>query len=334
MTNNDRLVAWLENTVRQRYTGQVALVCLYGSYINGTEEHGSDVDCYFVPKTEEGLKLARTFLLDGVGYDIFPMGWERLEAIANLQTSQQPLVGDVQVLYADAPNDLARFKRIQQMLKTNLQDIDFRKKVAEQRFLRAFSRLPMEHYTLKESRLSSGGMLMDIAEGLAYERGDYYHRGLKTQFSDLLQLEDLPEGLGETYRTVVQSTTAEALHKTSLALLSKIDCPKSDPQPPAWPDAPNAGQDLAGLYEEISSTFGKIYRCATKNDPILAFLSAVCLQWELPWLDVLSSYDYHDLTTFAQRVRQEEAKLRQRIAQTGGRLKEYPDFEAFLQAQV
>ena len=287
MTNNDRLVAWLENTVRQRYAGQVALVCLYGSYINGTEEQGSDVDCYFVPKTEEGLKLARTFLLDGVGYDIFPMGWERLEAIANLQTSQQPLVGDVQVLYADTPDDLARFKRIQQLLKTNLQDVDFRKKAAEQRFLRAFSRLPMEQYTLKESRLSSGGMLMDIAEGLAYERGDYYHRGLKTQFSDLLQLEDLPEGLAETYRTVVQSTTAEALHKTCLDLLCKIDCPKSDPQPPAWPDAPNAGQDLAGLYEEISSTFGKIYRCATKNDPILAFLSAVCLQWELPWLDVL-----------------------------------------------
>ena len=40
MTNNDRLVAWLENTVRQRYAGQGALVCLYGSYINGSEEQG------------------------------------------------------------------------------------------------------------------------------------------------------------------------------------------------------------------------------------------------------------------------------------------------------
>ena len=94
------------------------------------------------------------------------------------------------------------------------------------------------------------------------------------------------------------------------------------------------GQPLAELYQEIRSTFGKIERCIRKQNGVLAFLSAVCLQWELPWLDVLSSYDYHDLTTFAQRVRQEEAKLRQRIAQTGGRLKEYPDFEAFLQAQV
>ena len=334
MTNNDRLVAWLENTVRQRYTGQVALVCLYGSYINGTEEQGSDVDCYFVPKTEEGLKLARTFLLDGVGYDIFPMGWERLEAIANLQTSQQPLVGDVQVLYADTPEDLARLQAVQKRLQDNLQKEGFRNHVARQRFQRAWSRLPQAHHTLKEARLSAGGLLMDVAEGLAYTRGRYYHRGLKGQFADLLQLEDLPEGLGDAYRAVVQSTTTEALHKTCSALLCKIDCPKAEPQPLVWQDAPDAGPDLAGLYEEISSTFGKIYRCAAKNDPILAFLSAVCLQWELPWLDVLSAYDYHDLTAFAQQVRQEEAKLRQRIAQTGGRLKEYPDFEAFLQAQA
>ena len=68
----DRLVQWLEQTVKRDYAGKVALVCLYGSHINGTANEQSDVDCYFVPKTEAGMTLARTFLLEGVGYDIYP----------------------------------------------------------------------------------------------------------------------------------------------------------------------------------------------------------------------------------------------------------------------
>lgn len=334
MTNNDRLVHWLKETVEQRFAGQVALVCLYGSYINGTANPFSDVDCYFVPKTEAGLKLARTFILDGVGYDIFPMSWQRLEAIANLETSQQPLVGDVWVLYADDPDDLARFKGIKKLLKTNLQDHNFRKKAAAQRFLRATSRLPLEQYTLKESRLSAGGMLMDIAEGLAYERGEYYHRGLKTQFSDLLQLPDLPKDMEQLYLSVLEAQTTAEISQASLTLLEKIGCPYAAPQPVLWPDMPQKGQELAGLYEEVRSTFLKVYHCVEKKEPVLAFLSAVCLQWELTWLDVLSAYDYHDLRPVEVQTLQAENAVRSRIAQTGGILREYKGFEAFLAAQI
>ena len=108
----DQLVDWIGKTVRGHYTGKVALVCLYGSHINGTADERSDVDCYFLPKTEEGVALARTFLLEGVGYDIYPAPWERLERIAALKDSHQPLVGDVQVLYADSPADLEKLEAV------------------------------------------------------------------------------------------------------------------------------------------------------------------------------------------------------------------------------
>jgi len=333
VTNNDRLVNWMESTVRQQYAGKVALVCIYGSYINGTAEPGSDVDCYFVPKTQAGMALARTFILDGVGYDVFSMPWERLEAIARLETSQQPLVGDVQVLYADSPEDLARLQAIQLRLQGNLQDEAFRQNAAQQRFRRACSRLPMEQHTLKESRLSAGGLLMDVAEGFAYGQGTYYHRGLKTQFSDLLQLQEVPKGLEQGYLSVLKGRTTTEIRQACLALLDMVKCPYAAPQPLVWPEVPTEGQSLASLYEEISSTFLKIYRCAEKKDPVLAFLSAVCLQWNVPWLDVLSDYDFVDLELLVEQTRQAEVQLRQRITQTGGKLKEYADFEAFLQAQ-
>lgn len=329
----EQLVRWLENTVRRQYAGQVALVCLYGSYINGTANSLSDVDCYFIPKTEAGRGLARTFLLEGVGFDLYPMTWERMEAIARLELSHQPLVGDVQVLYADAEEDLRRLEAVQRRMRENLSDPIYRERVARGRFFRACSRLPGAGDDLKTARLRSGGLLMDLAEAFAYVRGRYYRYGLKRQFPDLLALNDLPVGLEQRYPAVLQAETAGEIAAACRDLLEICPWPVvQNRQPVEWGAKPQA-KELAGLYEEISSTFHKIYVCARKGDPVLAFLSAVCLQWELPWTDLLSCYRYGDLSILAENAAEVERQLRRELAEANVPLKEYQTFAQFEQAQ-
>ena len=329
----DRLVDWIGKTVRSHYTGKVALVCLYGSHINGTANEHSDVDCYFVPKTEEGMALARTFLLEGVGYDIYPAPWERLEAIARLEQSHQPMVGDVQVLYADSPADLEKLEAVGWQLRDNLADPVFRGRAAKERFARACSRLPQANDDLKTARLKAGGLLMDVAEVFAFGQGEYYHYGLKRQFPDLLALPQLPDGLEEDYLAVLKAKTSAEIACACQRLLEGCPWPvMQNQQPVAWGDRP-AAEQLAGLYEEISSTFLKIYRCAEVGDPVLAFLSAVCLQWELPWTDLLSGYRYDDLDGLAENAREVERQLRRELANENVPLKEYQTFAQFEQAQ-
>jgi len=329
----DRLVGWIEDTVREHYAGKVALVCLYGSHINGTAGETSDVDCYFVPKTPEGNALARTFLLEGVGYDLFPMSWQRLEAIAKLEQSHQPLVGDVRVLYADSPADLERLEAVQRQLLDNLADPVFRQRAAQARFARACSRLPLATDDEKTARLKAGGLLMDVAEVFAFGQGEYYHYGLKRQFPDLLALPQRPDGLEEAYPAVLKAETSAEIACACQRLLESCPWPvMKNQQPVAWGDRPAPAQ-LAGLYEEISSTFLKIYRCAEVGDPVLAFLSAVCLQWELPWTDLLSCYRYDDLGTLAENAREVENQLRRELKQAGVALKEYQTFAEFEQEQ-
>ena len=329
----DRLVSWIEETVRKHYAGKVALVCLYGSHINGTANEKSDVDCYFVPKTQEGRALAQTFLLEGVGYDLFPMSWERLEAIARLEQSHQPLVGDVQVLYADSPEDLHRLGAVHQRLKDNLADETYRSRVAAERFARACSRLPGTEEDLKTARLKAGGMLMDVAEAFAFGQGKYYHYGLKRQFYDLLAMENLPEGLEEGYLAVLKAQTPGDIADACQRLLERCPWPVTqNRQPVDWGEYLSA-QALAVLYEEVSSTFNKIYVCAENANPVLAFLSAVCLQWELSWVDLLSAYDYDDLVPLAENARLVERQIRLQIAEGGVQLHEYQTFAEFEQAQ-
>lgn len=329
----DQLVDWIGKTVRNHYAGKVALVCLYGSHINGTANEHSDVDCYFVPKTEEGMALARTFLLEGVGYDIYPAPWERMERIAALKDSHQPLVGDVQVLYADSPADLEKLEGLRRQLRDNLADPCFRSREAQERFARACSRLPQANDDLKTARLKAGGLLMDVAEVFAFGQGEYYHYGLKRQFPDLLALPQLPDGLEEDYLAVLKAKTSAEIAWACQRLLEGCPWPvMQNQQPVAWGSRPPAGE-LAGIYEEISSTFLKIYRCQQVGDPVLAFLSAVCLQWELPWTDLLSCYRYDHLGTLAENARKVENQLRQELKQAGISLKEYQTFAEFEQEQ-
>ena len=66
-----------------------------------------------------GRKL---FMIAGVGYDIFPIDWERVRNIANLEEGLLPLVGDVKVLYSASEEDLGRFRGLQVQMKDNLAD--------------------------------------------------------------------------------------------------------------------------------------------------------------------------------------------------------------------
>lgn len=107
---NEKVTAWIINKVKTEYADDVSLVLLYGSYINGTANSKSDVDCYYIPKTKRGYNLGIRFIIDDVGYDLFPIPWKKIKRISDLKESQLPLVGDVRVIYRANSNDLERFK--------------------------------------------------------------------------------------------------------------------------------------------------------------------------------------------------------------------------------
>lgn len=134
---NDQLVRWLRERAAGAFAGELSLVVSYGSHWNGTAGPLSDVDCYFVPKTERGQGFGGQFILQGVGYDIFPMSWERLENIARLEESLAPLVGDAQVLYYGDEGDLERFRALERELRQRLQDSAYCREMAGKRFSRA-----------------------------------------------------------------------------------------------------------------------------------------------------------------------------------------------------
>lgn len=349
---NDKVVEWITNKVKIEYADDISLVLIYGSCINGTANSKSDVDCYYIPKTERGYNLEIGFIIDGVGYDLFPISWERVARIADLQECLLPLVGDVQVIYCGDSSDLERFKDIQSKMHSNLANDEYVKDIARKRCEDA-SRMCEQiklSSSLPEVRKIAGHVIMTLADAVAIYNHDYFHFGLKKQYENLdSNFPDIPQNIVTGYKQVVTSLNQNDVINRTVDLLknvcdymqitveSQVDIISNE----VVAEDINASW-LAGLYEEISSTFNKIYVCCEKGNYILAFLSAVCLQRELddakeagsPSYDLLSYFDYRELGKLAERTRMIETDFVELITNSGGNIKSYDNFEQFVQADL
>ena len=342
---NDQVVCWLKERAAGPFAGDLSLVVAYGSHFNGTENEYSDVDCYFIPKTERGREFAADFLLAGVGYDIFPLSWKRLQGIARLEESLIPLVGDGVVLYAGSPEDEHRFQALQEQLGRCLQDRVYCRAISRKRFQEAagyLARLRAQKM-LGSGRVQAGQLLMAAAEAVAFQNGTYFHRGLKRQFQDLQAMRQKPAHFLEEYTAVIQAETAEGLKAACESLVRSLGeelgwrWSLSGPAvtTPSREKKGNVGE-LAPWYEELSATFQKLRSCRERGDWILAFLSAVCLQreleelrqsYELPPYSLLDAYRWEDLTPLVRAAGQVEQDLVERIERDGGRIKRFDSFE-------
>ncbi len=353
---NDKLVTWIVNKVTTEYAEDISLVCIYGSYINGTANSKSDVDCYFIPRTERGYKLADCFIIDGVGYDIFPMSWERVTRIADLQSTLAPLVGDARIIYCRDTSDSERFQAMQERLKSNLSNQEYAGETAAKRCEEAMEMYSgmMQSRGAKDIRKWAGTIIMKLADAVAVYNHDYYHYGLKKQFEDLEHnFLDVSREIVNGYKNVVEAADMEEVKKYTCKMLKDV-CEYMNITL-AIPEVSDNSEEeeakectnvnaswLAGLYEEICSTFNKIYVCCENNNYILAFLSAVCLQWELddagsagcPAYDLLSGFDYTNLNNLWEVTQKVETDFVSFITENGGSIKKYDSFETFKSAAI
>ncbi len=349
---NDKLVKWIVNKVKTEYANDVSLVLLYGSYVNGTANSKSDVDCYYIPKSDRGYNLAVDFMIEGVGYDIYPISWERVERIADLLENMSPLVGDADIIYFNSASDVERFQTMQAKLKNNLMNDNYVKEIAAGRCELAGRLRAMlnQNHTASEVRKIAGHVIMTLADAVAVYNHDYYHFGLKKQFEDLQnKIPNVPHTIVDGYQNVIKAIDIRDVEKYAIKLYEDV-CEYLDVTFPLEKVSEHKSHEvnkvnaswLASLYEEISSTFNKVYVCCETGNYIVAFLSAVCLQRELddakeagcPVYELLNDFNYNELDKLSETIRRVESDFVQLITDHGGCIKKYDSFEQFESAKL
>ncbi|OAK70528.1 hypothetical protein [Lederbergia galactosidilytica] len=92
----------------------IAIVGYYGSYLQGRATERSDLDFFFIPATPRGRKMEVQFIIDGISFDFYPIGWERAERMAALDEWNTTIIADCELLYIRSEEDRARFLKLRE----------------------------------------------------------------------------------------------------------------------------------------------------------------------------------------------------------------------------
>lgn len=332
----------------QRHAQDIDLVALYGSYHNGTDTAFSDVDCYFVPRNEAGQAMAFTAILQGVGYDLFPLSWQRLEAMAALQTGMLPLLGNVRLLYCRDEAVRRRFEALQAQLHRHLLDADHAQKAAAAALDAIGDSIAQLQQTLDAGmlRLQAGQLAAQLTNIVLLWHQSYLQGGQKMACTQLAGIAGLPRAIRQAYKAVAYSPKPNECAQAAWRMAAAAAQHMGRPMPSAavtgrgaQPVQPTQKADaaaLAALYQEIASTFNKIFVFCRAGDVVNAFFAAVSLQQDLcyaqtlgaPGLDVLGRWTPQNLAAFAQHACAVRRALVQTILAAGGTICQYQTVDA------
>ena len=336
-----RLTEWAINKIKTEYPNDVALlVGVEGHSVNG-DGHGECFD-YFVPATERGNELSQTFIIDGIGHDLYPRSWERTERTANLEDRATICLGNAKILYSRSKEDEKRFESIRQRLFDNLKNKEFTYKKALEGLNVAMDlyRTMMFEDSLYKVRMAAGYVDYYLAVAVGYINGSYFKNWFDGQLPELKEMEKLPCNFIEYYRAIVNARTTNEMKSLTHLLISTtreflaIEKPQKEEMKRKIDYLA-----LADWYQELSLTFRRLrYYCRVSNSHA-AFIDGINLQselgivqeeFELQEMDLLSSFDAKSLEGISRESMKLEQYIIAEIEKHGVKINKYDTLEDFL----
>jgi len=350
----NQLTEWVINKIKTEYPDDVALlVAVEGASVNG-DGHGEVFD-YFVPATERGNEMTQTFIIGGVGNDLYPRSWERCERTANMEDWASLCLGKAKILYSRSEADVERFEAIRQKLFANLSDPVFVYKKALERLENAMDmyRTMMFEERLYKVRGLAGFIHYYLSMGVAYLNKTYvgdssHHQGMLPMYANW---ERLPERFAEYYESILAAKTVGELRSIAHLLIASVRRFIAAYKPQGSTVKSTNYQDLAEWYQEMRTTLNRIYHYCETGNADAVFIDACSLQNELSVIseefdcfnsfkaeeqfgleemDLLGAFDAQNLAPLAQRAAEIENAIVAVIKAHNITIRSYDTLEAFL----
>lgn len=330
------LTDWAINKIKTEYAQDIALLVAIEGHSVNNDGHGECFD-YFVPATERGNELSMTFIINGIGHDLYPRSWERTERTANLEDRATFCIGDAKILYSRSKEDEDRFHDIQKKLHENLKNKEFVYKKALEGLNVAMDlyRTIMFEDELYKVRMAAGYINNYLSVAVVYLNGGY-----KTRLMDLESIGNLPVNFIEYYKAIIHAGSVSELKSLTHMIINTTRqfIALHKPTRTALERKPDF-RNLADWYQEGSVTWRRIEYYCERNNVQGAFEDACFLQNELTIveeefglkrMDLLSSFDGKNLEGLIQRGKELEQDIIAEIESHGVKLKSYDTLEAFL----
>lgn len=336
------LTQWAINQITKKYPNDIALLIAISGHALDDDCHGECFD-YFIPANDNGYNLSQTFIIDGVGHDLYPRSWERIKNMAEFNDDFTFGLGEAIILYYRNEEDKNRFIEMQERQKANMADTSFMLKKALEKVDAAMEiyRTMMFEDKLYKVRMAAGFIAHFLSIAIACMNGTYFKQRLDLDTIELAQMKAVPENFIVYYEAIVKAQTNDELKTLSHMIISTTRKFMGSQLPQRDDEEKNHNyKDLAGWYEELSLSLRRIYYHCDTNNYKRAFPDALNVQNELNVIkeefglremDLMGAFDIMDMKGFKLKAQELERYIVAEIEDHGIKINKYESLEQFLE---
>lgn len=347
------LTEWVIEKIKTEYKEDIALLIGIKGHNTDEDSHGECFD-YFVPATDRGNDLSKTFIINGVGHDLYPRTWERLEN--SVQLNDMAIVIDkATILYARSKEDEERFLLLKKRLHENLNNPKFvygkalecmdkaleiyRSLIFEEKNYRARSEANCIHVYLSKAIAFLNNT---YTESAIYSEHQAYNDMEESRLYHCPKMKIVPDGFFGYARQLLEIQDIHSLREIIFLLLKTTRnfilerTPIEEPQTVKKVDY----DGLADWYQELSLTWRRIRYFCANNMVEQAYTDACYLQEEFMYisqeyqieeLNLLDSFDSDNLSLLAERSNLLEGVIKDILTEHQVPINSYDSLEVFLE---
>lgn len=349
--NTNKLTDWVIDKIKKEYKDDIALLLAVKGHSINHDGHGEVFD-FFIPETEKGCELSQTFIIDGVGHDLYPRSWDRMEKSAYLD-EMTCVLANAEILYARSAAEIDRFHALQKKLEENLNDPVFVYRKALERLDDAIGifRTLMFEDKLYCARSEAGYIHLYLSQAVAYLNNTFtdspiysekqaYQKEYESRMYHCPDLLLVPDSFFQYARLLLTADSIRELRELTHKLIRTTRNFVLDRKPQSPSEKKDINyKELADWYQELSLTWRRIYYFCKQNMTEEAYIDACRLQSELlviaqefhiEELNLLGSFCADSLENLAARSLKLEQYIRQIIQENGIKINEYASLDEFL----
>lgn len=184
ISRNNKIIEQVLNEINRKCPETVDFIAIAGSFASGVFYEKSDLDLLIVSNDINAQKIAKCFIYDGVGHDIYVSTWDSLNEMANYNNHFVTKLKKIVFVYVKDDNVMNKYKELQEKLDINMNDTDsINKKVGKY----LGNAINIQKSILEDNNLSSClkklGLIMNLIETIIYMLNKKYVIGGVKKYS-------------------------------------------------------------------------------------------------------------------------------------------------------
>lgn len=333
-----RIMDWAIEEAKTKYADNVALILYHDSYRLG-EDRTVYYPSHIVSDGGPLSGIARTVMVDGLGYDFFEQPWEAFERMAEGRGGYPTTLADSEIAYARSEEDLQRFLSLREKLKNHLADPVYMYGIALEWLDEAMELYKSMQFEEDFCKVREAGVYLADYLALAVSRVNGTYFPANSRVPELQAFPKKPEKFVEKYQALKQLTTTEDIlrHTREMIAETRLWMEREDPREKA--EAVPDYEWLAQWYQECSYYFRRIYRSCERGETDLAFwqvcwfqpdLDDVAGRFGIAELDAAAHFRADDLAASAAAVKRAEENILRALQKSETALSAFDSVDDFL----